>query len=210
MVDLLDACLAEIEADVEIRCVAVTGRNGIFSSGADLAALAEDDGLVLVERMRQVCDRLSALPLPVVALVDGPAVGGGAELALACDWRLLSEEGELRFPHVGLGLVPGFGGIGRLRSIVGPTDAFRILALRGRLEARLAFDIGLADDVMPARMLEARARSLADALALGDRDAIGAIKRALQSDDPGAEAAAFRGRWQHRKLPTATPVESAS
>ena len=110
--------LDELERDDDVRLVAVTGAGRTFCSGA---AIREFDvlhggGTLLNERGTKLLDRIEDLPMPTVALVNGHAVGGGAEVALACDWRIIAPEAELRFVHASIGLVPGFGGLGRLRA----------------------------------------------------------------------------------------------
>ena len=113
---------------------------------------------MLTDGGRAVLDRLAGLPVPVVALVNGHAVGGGAELALAADWRLVDPRAELRFVHTGFGLVPGFGGLGRLARVVGPAEALRLLATRASVDGRRAVELGLALASVPANRRRERAQ----------------------------------------------------
>ena len=117
---------------------------------------------MLTDGGRAVLDRLAGLPVPVVALVNGHAVGGGAELALAADWRLVDPRAELRFVHAGFGLVPGFGGLGRLARLVGPAEALRLLATRASVDGPRAVELGLALAAVPANRQRERARELAE------------------------------------------------
>ena len=102
----------------DVRLVAITGAGRTFCSGAAIREFdaIEDGGTLLTDRGTRLLDRVEDLPMPTVALVNGHAVGGGAEVALACDWRIIAPDAELRFVHASIGLVPGFGGLGRLRA----------------------------------------------------------------------------------------------
>jgi len=202
----LDAACLALAEDRDVRLVAVTGAGGVFSSGALIREhdADPDGGERLTDGANAVLDRIAALPVPVVALVNGHAVGGGAELALAADWRLVAPQAELRFVHTGFGLVPGFGGLARLARLVGPSTALHLLATRASVDGRRAVTLGLALDCPPADRLLQRARELADAVAESDRDAVTAIKRALSSApalDRGREREAFLDAWPNRKLP---------
>ena len=188
-----------------MRVVAVTGSGSVFCSGARIGDYdgRDDGGAELTRTGTAALDRLAALPVPVVALLNGHAVGGGAEVALACDMRLATHDAELRLIHTGIGLVPGWGGIERLSRIVGEAAAFRLLALRARLRAEQAQRLGLVDDVVPAGGLRERARALAEHVAEGDRDAVARVKRILQAPRDvraALAAAAFVESWPARRL----------
>ena len=199
-----EAIVDELAADTDARLVAVTGAGGVFSSGAAIREhdVMADGGAILTDRGNALLDRLAALPVPIVALVNGHAVGGGAELALACDWRLMAPDAELRFVHATIGLVPGFGGLGRLRQILGPAGALRMLATHEAVNGRRALQIGLADEVVPPSDLRSRARSMAGRIAGTDRGAIAAAKLALAVGTREAERDAFLACWPNRKIPT--------
>jgi enoyl-CoA hydratase len=202
----LDAACRTLADDPDVRLVAVTGAGGVFSSGARIREHDDvpDGGALLTDGAHAVLDRLATLPVPVVALVNGPAVGGGAELALAADWRLVAPQAELRFVHAGLGLVPGFGGLARLGRLVGPSVALHLLATRASVDGRRAVALGLALDSPPADRLVERARALAEAVAGSDRAAVATLKRALSAApaiDRGREREAFLEAWPNRKIP---------
>ncbi len=202
--DALEAALEELEADHDVRLVAVHGAGSVFCSGARVHEFdTPDGGAELTERGGALFDRLAALPVPVVALLNGPAVGAGAELALAADWRLVAPEGDLRFVHVGLGLVPAFGGTGRLRDVVGAGAALLLLAARAAVDADGAVRLGLASEIVSADELRERARDLAEHLEDSDRAAVAAVKRTLAAPADGARAAeraAFLDAWPNRRL----------
>ena len=117
--------------------------------------------------------------MPTVALVNGHAVGGGAEVALACDWRIVAPDAELRFVHASIGLMPGFGGLGRLARIVGDSTALRLFATCESVGGRRAVELGLAAEVVPADAQRSRAWSSRSRVAESDRRAVAAIKSAL-------------------------------
>jgi enoyl-CoA hydratase/carnithine racemase len=180
----------------------------VFCSGAAIREFdaLEDGGAQLHDRGTAVLDRLAALPVPVVALVNGHAVGGGAELALAADWRLVAPDAELRFVHAAVGLVPGFGGLGRLSRVVGPGRALHLLATRASVGAERAVELGLALEVVGRDALAARARELADDVAGSDAEAVAAVKRLLAHaplGDRAAEREAFLVAWPARRIPDA-------
>lgn len=201
--DCLDTILTELEGDDDVRLVAVTGAGRVFCSGA---AIREFDVLFggatqLNERGTRLLDRLEDLPVPTVALVNGHAVGGGAEVALACDWRIMAADAELRFVHASIGLTPGFGGLGRLARIVGDATAFRLFATCESVAGRRAVELGLAAEVVPADAQQARAHSLAARVAESDRRAVAAIKAALAAGTRSAEREAFLASWPNRRIP---------
>ncbi len=201
--DCLDTILTELERDDDVRLVAVTGAGRVFCSGA---AIREFDVLFggatqLNERGTKLLDRLEDLPVPTVALVNGHAVGGGAEVALACDWRVMAADAELRFVHASIGLTPGFGGLGRLARVVGDATALRLFATCESVAGRRAVELGLAAEVVPADLQRARGRSLAARVAESDRRAVAAIKSALAAGTRSAEREAFLASWPNRRIP---------
>ncbi len=197
--DAIIAMTRAVAGDPEARLLAVTG-NGVFSSGAAIRAWEDLDGSgeTLNERGNALCDAFELCHVPVVALLGGHAVGGGAEVALAADWRVMDPEAELRFVHTGFGLMPGFGGLGRLAAIVGRAKALEIAGLRSSIGAEEALALGLADAVVPAAEQAGWTQERATHLGDADRGALAAIKRALRSGD---ERTAFLEIWPHRRLP---------
>ena len=202
--DAFAAALDELEADREVRLVAVVGAGGVFCSGARVHEFdTTDGGAELSDRGSALFDRLAALPVPVVALLNGPAVGAGAQLALAADRRLVAPDGDLRFVHVGLGLVPAFGGTSRLRDVIGAGAALLLLGARAAVDADGAVRLGLASEIVPAAELRERARDLAEHLEESDRAAVAALKRTLAAPPHEARAverAAFLEAWPNRRI----------
>ena len=185
--------------------VVVTGEGGAFCAGADLSAArgggalaTPEAGALMSELVAATLAGLRDLPLVSVAAVDGHAVGGGAELAAATDWRCLGAGATLRFVHATMGVSPGWGGAGRLAALAGRPAALRLLLHAPAVGAAEAMRLGLADAVgaegEPAADA-ARRLLLSPALATAaGRRTIRAIKRAVAGGD-AAEAEAFASTW---------------
>ena len=163
-VELADA-VEDLAADPEIRVVLVTGAGPkAFAAGADiaeLAALDADSGRAYAARGQAFSRRLETLGKPVIACINGFALGGGCELAMACTMRLASETARLGQPEVKLGLIPGYGGTQRLPRLVGQPMALKLLLTGEMINAAEALRIGLVDEVLPADKLMERAEALA-------------------------------------------------
>ncbi len=201
--DCLEAILDELERDASVRLVAITGAGRTFCSGAAIREFdqVDDGGTLLTDRGTRLFDRVEDLPMPTVALVNGHAVGGGVEIAMACDWRIIAPDAELRFVHASIGLVPGFGGLGRLRAALGEATTLRLLATCESVGGRRAVDLGLATEVIPAGELRSRARRLALRVAESDQRAVTAAKKALATGTRAAEREAFLDCWPNRQIP---------
>jgi enoyl-CoA hydratase/carnithine racemase len=167
------ARLAELAGRADLRGLVVqSGKPGMFLAGADLREIAaipiEDADAVraLVKRGADVLAALEALPFPTAALIDGPALGGGLEVALACDYRLASTNPRvaLGLPEVKLGLIPGWGGTQRLPRLIG-VAALLWVAGGESGSAEAARVAGLVDEVVPSERLSARAAELVAAAA---------------------------------------------
>jgi enoyl-CoA hydratase/carnithine racemase len=130
MLKELSEALDTIEKDADCRCVIITGEGErAFSTGADiieLQKLTQKTASEFSRKGQQVFNKVEALPKPVVAAINGYALGGGLELALTCDFRLASNQAELGFPEMKLGIIPGWGGTQRLPWIVGAAEAKRL------------------------------------------------------------------------------------
>jgi len=187
-------------ADGAVRVVAVVGSGGrIFSSGADLAAMQGLSGEEVGGRGAAALDRLEELPVPTVALLNGHAVGGGIDLALACDWRIAVEGAKLRFIHNELGFTPPWGAARRLRMLVPRPVALRLFAACELVSSQEARTLGIVDEVVAPHKLLSRAESLAVRVGRSDRRALAETKRLLR---PGADAAehtrTFAELWDAR------------
>jgi 2-(1,2-epoxy-1,2-dihydrophenyl)acetyl-CoA isomerase len=210
LVRALSSALERAADDPAVRAVVLQGAGGSFCSGADLKeALAElDGGGTLGARLVPFQASVRAIaraPKPVIAAVDGAAVGFGADLALACDLRLLSERAYLQEKFVGIGLMPDGGGTFHLSRLVGPGRALELMLTGDKVDAARALDLGLANRVVPPAELSREATALARRLAEGPPLALAAIKQAARDAMAGTldEALAREADGQGRLLASA-------
>jgi enoyl-CoA hydratase len=192
----LDAALDEIAADESVRVVILTGSGEkAFAAGADIQELAEVSGVEgqeLAENGQRIFSKLENLGRPVIAAVNGFALGGGCELAMSATMRIASETARFGQPEVKLGLIPGYGGTQRLPRLVGKSGALKLLLTGEIISAAEALRIGLVDEVVPAGELLPRVQALASAIVSMAPIAIRQCLAAVQSgyDLPLEEALA--------------------
>jgi enoyl-CoA hydratase/carnithine racemase len=196
--DDLDRALDELVADPGLTCLVVTGTGSrFFCTGGDLddysALDTQEAGAWMAQRMGAVLDRLLGLPALVVAAVDGVALGGGLELALACDVRVAGAQARFSLPQVRLGVVPGWGGVARLTALVGRGRALAVMATARQLPADEALALHLVDEVVPAGEAERRALELAREVAVGSVRAVRSLKTV--ADRPDGVVAVFGELW---------------
>lgn len=196
--DALGAAFDRIEADPGVRCAIVTGAGErAFAAGADVRALdglGAEGALAFMTVGQGVFDRIAACPKPTIAAINGYALGGGLELAMACDVRVAAEGARFGQPEIILGSIPGWGGTQRLPLLVGLGRA-RELILSGRIiDAAEAERIGLVSRVVPAAELAAAARELADRLAGLAPLALAAAKEAIRAVEGDLAAGLRRER----------------
>jgi enoyl-CoA hydratase len=184
----LAAAIEVLAADPEIRVILLTGSGPkAFAAGADiaeLAALEADTGRAYAARGQAFSRRLETLGKPIIACINGFALGGGCELAMACTLRLAADTAKLGQPEVKLGVIAGFGGTQRLPRLVGRGAALKLLLSGAIISASEALRIGLVDEVIPAAELMARAEALALEIAA---NAPLAIERTLLAVDSGLD-----------------------
>jgi enoyl-CoA hydratase len=165
----LASCMAGLKADDSVRAVILTGAGEkSFVAGADineLAALSPVEGQAHARRGQLIFDAIENLGKPVIAAINGFALGGGCELAMACTMRLAADTARFGQPEVNLGLLPGYAGSQRLPRLVGKGIAMEILLTGDMVSAQRAYEIGLVNRVVPAAELMAEATKLAQALA---------------------------------------------
>jgi enoyl-CoA hydratase len=151
--DDLSLAVDELRDRADVAGVIVTGAGRAFVAGADIAELEPHGALAakaLARRGQLVFNRLEALPKPVIAAVNGFALGGGCELAMACHLRIASDAAKFGQPEVKLGLIPGYGGTQRLPRIIGKGRALQLLMTGEIIDAAEAFRLGLVNKVVPA------------------------------------------------------------
>jgi enoyl-CoA hydratase/carnithine racemase len=181
MRNALAGAVRDIDADPEVRAVVLTGGEEVFAAGADIAALLAMDFVDIVDwnaRLQRTFTAVAELPVPVVAAINGYALGGGLELALCADYRVAGERAALGLPEVTLGIMPGSGGTQRLTEIVGRSRAKELIMTGRRVRAAEALGLGIVDEVVSGTAT-GRAHELAARLAAGPRLAIRAIKQAV-------------------------------
>jgi enoyl-CoA hydratase len=174
----------ELGSDDRVRAIIITGSGTkAFSSGADIAELEAletgQEGFAHSRRSHELLQKMHALSKPVIMAVNGYALGGGCELALAGDIILASENAQFGLPEVGLGIIPGFGGTQRLPRLIGRTRALEIILTGRRLRANEAFDMGLVNRVVPLEELMPTAEGMARTIAEKAPLAVALAKRAL-------------------------------
>ncbi len=178
----LDAAFAELRGDPGVRAVILTGAGDkAFVAGADIGVLATmgpRTGVAVSREGQEVLRRIERFPKPVVAAVGGYALGGGCELAIACHLRVASDRARFGLPEVGLGIIPGYGGTVRLARLVGLGRAVEMVLTGDMVNAERAYEIGLANVVVPHGELMERTRKLAGRIV---RNAPVALEMALKS-----------------------------
>ena len=165
----LDDCLLGLRDDASVRAIVLTGvGDRAFIAGADISELSQLTPTAAREMARRgqaLCDRFERATKPVIAAVNGYALGGGLELAMACTLRVAAETAKLGQPEVNLGLLPGYGGTQRLPRLVGPGPALEMLLTGEPIDATEAWRLGLVNRVVPADRVRDEARELAALLA---------------------------------------------
>ena len=179
----LDAAISQVEADDEVRVVVLTGAGRSFVAGADIGEMVNFsaiDGKKFGVHGGSIFLRLENLSKPVIAAINGFALGGGCELAMACDIRIASEKAKFGQPEVGLGITPGFGGTQRLPRIVGISKAMELILTAKVIKAEEAKAIGLVSEVYPAEELMDKAMELANAICANAQIAVCESKRCIR------------------------------
>ncbi|HEX6317065.1 MAG TPA: enoyl-CoA hydratase-related protein [Gemmatimonadaceae bacterium] len=182
-IDELDRAIIALVANPEVAAVILTGAGRAFAAGADIAELAAYDAAgarELSRRGQEVFARFESSHKPVVAAVNGFALGGGCELAMACHVRLASDLAKFGQPEVKLGLIPGYGGTQRLPRLVGPGHAAQLLLTGEIIDATEAARIGLVNRVVPAAELMTATEALVRQMIANAPLALGRILDALR------------------------------
>ena len=169
--------------------VVVVGSDRFFAAGADISEFAGPDEARSIGRLfLEALNAIAAIPRVVIAAVAGPALGGGCELALACDLRVCSTSAKFGQPEILLGIIPGGGGTQRLARLVGPSRAKDLILSGRQVRAEEALRIGLADEVVEPENLEGRVFELAAAFAAGPVQAHAIAKRVIDAGLEGSLA----------------------
>lgn len=185
LLDELSAALDGIAGNEEIRVLVLTGAGDkAFVAGADikeLAGLNALQGKRFAQKGHSVMNKIAALPIPVIAAVNGYALGGGTEMALACDFIYAAESANMGLPETTLGLIPGFGGTQRLSRLIGANQAKELIYTGRMVPAAEAKTLGLINQVFAAESLMAEVMKTAQAIAAKGRVSLRAAKEAVNS-----------------------------
>lgn len=178
----LDKTLDAVDIS-EIRCLILTGAGQkSFVAGADIgemSTLTKAEGEAFGKKGNDVFRKLETFPIPVIAAINGFALGGGCEISMSCDIRICSENAVFGQPEVGLGITPGFGGTQRLARLVGPGMAKQMIYSARNIKADEAFRIGLVNAVYPQEELMEQAKKLASTIAKNAPIAVRNCKKAI-------------------------------
>ena len=200
LVEQLGQALAQLRDEKDARVLLVRSAGKHFCAGADLKerkTMTLDDVRAFVPKLAGVCNALAGLPYPTVAAVRGAAAGGGCELALACDLRVVAEDVSIGLRETALAIIPGAGGTQRLPRLIGQARAKRWIFTARMHSAAEALADGVADVVVPTDRLDEEARGLAETIAANGPVALRQSKGAIEL---GADLALDRGlalEWEH-------------
>ncbi len=188
VIEELGRCFSELKDDPEVGAVILTGAGEkAFVAGADISGLVELDpleGKMFAEKGQAVFNLIENLGKPVIAAINGYALGGGCELAMACTIRIASEKAKLGQPEVNLGIIPGYGGTQRLPRLVGKGIAMELILTGRMVDAQEAYQIGLVNKVVPPEKLMDEAVEMAKTILskgpLAVKFAMEAVNRGLE------------------------------
>jgi enoyl-CoA hydratase len=200
-VDEIGQVFDEARGDDSVRAVIVTGGGEkAFVAGADINELAQKDsisGKQTSEDGQAILSRIERFPKPVIAAINGFALGGGCELALACQIRIASENAQIGLPEVSLGIIPGYGGTQRMVRLLGKAKAFELICTGDRITAAEAERIGLVNKVVPQDQLLAAAEEMAGRII--SKGPL-AVRAAIEAINYGSDVALDEGLFMEATL----------
>ena len=191
-IDELDRALTEAEADKNVRVLIITGSGAkAFVAGADIKEFANfsitEGKSLAADGQKKLFDHVERMSKPVIAAVNGFALGGGLELAMSCHLRVASDNARMGLPEVSLGVIPGYGGTQRLAWLVGKGKAMEMIFTAGMIKADEALQWGLVNHVVPQDQLLAKCNELAATIVKNSPTALTAAIRAVNAGyEPGA------------------------
>jgi enoyl-CoA hydratase len=183
VVEALESALREVERNADVKVVVITGAGEkAFVAGSDIKEMATMDpatARAFSQRGHRLITFMEQMTKPIIAAVNGYALGGGLELALACDFIYASEEARLGLPEVTIGVIPGFGGTQNLPRLIGPKRANELIFTGIQLTAQHAREWGIVNEVVPAEELMTRVMELAQRIARNGMLAVSTAKEAM-------------------------------
>ncbi len=166
MMTELAACLEQLDSDISINCIVITGNEKAFAAGADIKEMAHADTMEMVSgNYFSVWDRIKNIKKPLIAAVNGFALGGGCELAMMCDIIIASETAKFGQPEIDIGVMPGSGGTQRLTRTVGKYKAMEMVLSGEMIDAKQAMSFGLANKIVHPELCLEEAKKLASLIA---------------------------------------------
>jgi enoyl-CoA hydratase len=187
--DEMDNYLDALSRDATIRALIITGEGKAFVAGADIAEMVNMDGdqaRAFSRRGQEVFNKIGLMPFPVIAAINGFALGGGMELAMACDFRIASSKAKFGQPEVSLGLIPGYAGTQRLPRLTNLADALYLLTTGDTIDAATAYAMRLVQKVTEPEDLLTEARRLADMIASKGAMAVKLVKTVTRNGMNGS------------------------
>ena len=183
LAELKDVLNNRVANDQNVKVLVLTGEGRAFIAGADIAGMREFtplQGKKFTQNGQEIFSLLESLPIPVIACVNGVALGGGCEIAMACDFVYASEKAKFGQPEINLGVTPGFGGTQRLSRLVGKQRALELCLTGKIISASEALDMGLINKVLPNEELWGETMKVANIMASKSRIALRGIKNSIQ------------------------------
>lgn len=181
--DELQSFLDSFKQSINVRVLIITGAGKAFVAGADIKAFQDmtvQEGYDFSEKGKSVFRNIAQLPIPVIAAINGFALGGGLELALACDIRIANKDTRLGLPEASLGLIPGFNGTVEALKQIGLGHAMYLMMLAGGIKATEAFDLGLVQKLAEADLVLQEAMDMAKKIAKNSPNALHLLKKVLR------------------------------
>jgi enoyl-CoA hydratase/carnithine racemase len=205
LMDELGAELERLDPDPEVRCIVIAGSDDVFAAGADIRAMSERSfAEALHHPAAGFWKRLVAVKTPMIAAISGWALGGGCELALACDMIVASETAELGQPEITLGIIPGGGGTQRLARVLGKQRTMELVLTGRRISAQEAHSFGLVNVVAKKREWLEQAKELAQTVARRPPIAARLAKQAVLAADEAGLSAGLEAERRLYELAMAT------
>ncbi|WP_285768497.1 enoyl-CoA hydratase-related protein [Peribacillus sp. SI8-4] len=194
--------LQELGRDEETRAIILTGAGRFFVAGADIKEFVsklgnQEQGLVLAEAGQALCDEIEASKKPVIAAINGPALGGGLELAMGCHFRIVSDQATIGLPELKLGLIPTFGGTQRLRKITDTATALELILTGRFLSADESVELGIAQIAVKEAGLLQTARAIAASFVEGK--SMTSVMRAVECIVQGSNGSMKQGMERERE-----------